>query len=185
MVVGWMIFHKEEAYKAWNMAVRGKNMKEKVFNYLTTVPKGKVVTYGQIASYLGNRKLARVVGNILHNNPDKNIKYLTKNVVDNYVPSNYKEAVMSNESLSRNVVLLAATASELGYNNNEIKDIIKVGLSSEKPLTIPQVLKKYDPKKYKTLEKIGISDIPTLVGSALFGTPARVYDKLTGQKNDY
>ena len=120
-----------------------------------------------------------------NNNPDKNIQYLTKNVVDNYVPSNYKEAVMSNESLSRNVVLLAATASELGYNNNEIKDIIKVGLSSEKPLTIPQVLKKYDPKKYKTLEKIGISDIPTLVGSALFGTPARVYDKLTGQKNDY
>ena len=50
MVVGWMIFHKEEAYKAWNMAVRGKNMKDKVFNYLTTVPKGKVVTYGQIAS---------------------------------------------------------------------------------------------------------------------------------------
>lgn len=120
-----------------------------------------------------------------NNNPDKNIKYLTKNVVDNYVPSNYKEAVMGNESLSRNVVLLAATASELGYNNNEIKDIIKVGLSSEKPLTIPQVLKKYDPKKYKALEKIGISDIPTLVGSALFGTPERVYDKLTGQKNDY
>lgn len=120
-----------------------------------------------------------------NNNPDKNIKYLTKNVVDNYVPSNYKEAVMSNESLSRNIILLAATASELGYNNNEIKDIIKVGLSSEKPLTIPQVLKKYDPKKYKELEKIGISDIPTLVGSALFGTPARVYDKLTGQKNDY
>lgn len=120
-----------------------------------------------------------------NNNPDKNINYLTKNVVDNYVPSNYKEAVMGNESLSRNVVLLAATASELGYNNNEIKDIIKVGLSSEKPLTIPQVLKKYDPKKYKALEKIGISDIPTLVGSALFGTPERVYDKLTGQKNDY
>lgn len=120
-----------------------------------------------------------------NNNPDKNIKYLTKNIVDNYVPSNYKEAVIGNESLSRNVVLLAATASELGYNNNEIKDIIKVGLSSEKPLTIPQVLKKYDPKKYKALEKIGISDIPTLVGSELFGTPARVYDKLTGQKNDY
>lgn len=120
-----------------------------------------------------------------NNNPDKNIKYLTKNVVDNYVPSNYKEAVMGNESLSRNIVLLAATASELGYNNNEIKDIIKVGLSSEKPLTIPQVLKKYDPKKYKALEKIGISDIPTLVGSALFGTPSRVYDKLTGQQYDY
>ena len=68
LVQAWAAIHEEELYKAWNKAVRGKNMKEKVFNYLTTVPKGKVVTYGQIASYLGNRKLARVVGNILHNN---------------------------------------------------------------------------------------------------------------------
>lgn len=45
-------------------------MKEKVYEFLTTVPKGRAVTYGQIAEYLGNRKLARVVGNILHNNPD-------------------------------------------------------------------------------------------------------------------
>ena len=46
-------------------------MKNKVYEYLQTIPKGKVVTYGQIAEYLGNEKLARVVGNILHNNPDK------------------------------------------------------------------------------------------------------------------
>lgn len=45
-------------------------MKEKVYLYLRKIPKGKVVTYGQIAQYLGDKKLARVVGNILHNNPD-------------------------------------------------------------------------------------------------------------------
>ena len=45
-------------------------MKEKVYEYLKTVPKGKVVTYGQIAEYLGNKKLCRVVGNIIHVNPD-------------------------------------------------------------------------------------------------------------------
>lgn len=45
-------------------------MKEKVYYYLTKIPKGKVVTYGQIAEYLGNKKLSRVVGNILHNNLD-------------------------------------------------------------------------------------------------------------------
>ena len=45
-------------------------MKEKVYEYLLAIPKGKVVTYGQIAKYLGNPKLARVVGNILHNNPN-------------------------------------------------------------------------------------------------------------------
>lgn len=45
-------------------------MKEKVYAFLQTVPKGKVTTYGQIALHLGNRHLARTVGNILHKNPD-------------------------------------------------------------------------------------------------------------------
>ena len=45
-------------------------MKERVYKYLTLIPKGKVVTYRQVAEYLGNRYLARYVGNILHDNPD-------------------------------------------------------------------------------------------------------------------
>lgn len=45
-------------------------MKERVFAYLQTIPKGKVSTYGQIAAHLGNRHFARTVGNILHNNPN-------------------------------------------------------------------------------------------------------------------
>lgn len=45
-------------------------MKEKVYAYLKTIPKGKVTTYGRIALYLGNKHLARTVGNILHQNPD-------------------------------------------------------------------------------------------------------------------
>lgn len=56
-------------------------MKEKVFDFLLTIPKGKVVTYGQIAEYLGNKKLARTVGNILHKNPDET-KYPYYKVVD-------------------------------------------------------------------------------------------------------
>lgn len=44
--------------------------KQSVYDYLTTIPKGKVVTYGAIAEYLGNKNLARTVGNILHANPD-------------------------------------------------------------------------------------------------------------------
>lgn len=42
----------------------------KVYEYLKTIPNGKVVTYKQVAEYLGNKGLARVVGNILHKNPD-------------------------------------------------------------------------------------------------------------------
>lgn len=56
-------------------------MKEKVYEYLLTIPKGKVVTYKDIAIYLGNSKLSRVVGNILHNNPCEN-KYPCYKVVN-------------------------------------------------------------------------------------------------------
>lgn len=42
---------------------------QKVYDYLRTIPKGKVVTYGQIAEHLGNKKMSRAVGNILHANP--------------------------------------------------------------------------------------------------------------------
>lgn len=56
-------------------------MKEKVYEFLRTIPNGKVVTYGQIAEYLGNKNLARVVGNILHNNIDEH-KYPCYKVVN-------------------------------------------------------------------------------------------------------
>ena len=45
-------------------------MKNRVLEFLKEIPKGKVVTYGQIAQMLGNKHYARAVGNILHNNPD-------------------------------------------------------------------------------------------------------------------
>ena len=41
-----------------------------VYEVLKTIPEGKVGTYGQIAEFLGNKHLARVVGNVLHKNPD-------------------------------------------------------------------------------------------------------------------
>ena len=65
-------------------------MQEKVYKYLMTIPKGKVVTYKQIAEYLGNIKLARVVGNILHNNPNE-LKYPCYKVVNSKgkLASNY------------------------------------------------------------------------------------------------
>lgn len=42
---------------------------QKVYDFLRTIPKGKVVTYGQIAEHLGNKNMCRAVGNILHANP--------------------------------------------------------------------------------------------------------------------
>ena len=43
---------------------------KQVYELLKKIPKGKVTTYGDLAEALGNRKLARAVGNILHKNPD-------------------------------------------------------------------------------------------------------------------
>lgn len=46
-----------------------KDHKQMVYEYLLTIPFGKVVTYKTIAIYLGDIHLARYVGNILHKNP--------------------------------------------------------------------------------------------------------------------
>ena len=46
------------------------SLKEKVYEFVRNIPRGKVATYGQIALHLGNRYFARAVGNILHGNPD-------------------------------------------------------------------------------------------------------------------
>lgn len=50
--------------------IAGNELAQKVYDYLLTIPKGKVVTYKQVAEHLGNKGLARVVGSILHKNPD-------------------------------------------------------------------------------------------------------------------
>lgn len=46
---------------------------EQIYSIVKRIPKGKVATYGDIASVLGNPKLARVVGNALHINPYKGV----------------------------------------------------------------------------------------------------------------
>ena len=43
---------------------------DKLCDLLATIPRGRVVTYGKLAEKLGNKHLARAVGNALHKNPD-------------------------------------------------------------------------------------------------------------------
>ncbi len=42
---------------------------QKIYNVVCKIPKGKVATYGQVATLAGNPRWARVVGYALHNNP--------------------------------------------------------------------------------------------------------------------
>jgi len=44
--------------------------RQKLYELLTKIPRGKVITYGRLAKALGNESRARAVGNILHKNPD-------------------------------------------------------------------------------------------------------------------
>ena len=46
---------------------------ERVYAYLQKVPRGKVVTYGQIARALGAPRMARQVGYALHVNPEPGV----------------------------------------------------------------------------------------------------------------
>lgn len=46
------------------------NTFEKIYEAVKRIPKGKVATYGQIATLAGNVHWSRVVGYALHVNPD-------------------------------------------------------------------------------------------------------------------
>jgi methylated-DNA-[protein]-cysteine S-methyltransferase len=45
-------------------------IKDEVYNMLLKIPLGKVSTYGDIAKALGHPKAARLIGQILHDNPN-------------------------------------------------------------------------------------------------------------------
>jgi O-6-methylguanine DNA methyltransferase len=50
-----------------------KSFAEKVYDIVRKIPKGKVLTYKEVAEKAGNEKASRVVGNILHKNFDPSI----------------------------------------------------------------------------------------------------------------
>lgn len=49
------------------------SFKKRVLKIVSKIPRGKVLTYKEVAEKAGNVKAARVVGNILHKNKDPKI----------------------------------------------------------------------------------------------------------------
>jgi O-6-methylguanine DNA methyltransferase len=47
-----------------------KTFTERVYDVVAKIPRGKTMTYGEVARRAGNPLAARAVGNIMHNNPD-------------------------------------------------------------------------------------------------------------------
>ena len=108
-------------------------MKEKVYAYLQTIPKGKVTTYGRIATHLGNKHFARAVGNILHDNPDPS-RYPCHRVVNSKGRSTMPSAVgQPNEngwktrgsSLNPTVALILKSTELRGANRNHEFNLVK------------------------------------------------------------
>lgn len=46
---------------------------EKIYEVVRTIPKGKVMSYGQVAMLAGNPRWSRVVGYALHVNPEPGV----------------------------------------------------------------------------------------------------------------
>ncbi|MBI4709270.1 MAG: MGMT family protein [Candidatus Portnoybacteria bacterium] len=46
---------------------------KRVYNIVKRIPRGKVLSYKQVAAKLGNKKLARAVGNALNKNRDPKV----------------------------------------------------------------------------------------------------------------
>ena len=52
------------------MIYKGTKFQIKVWEFLKTIPKGKVTTYSKVAKAIGYPKAARVVANAIGNNPN-------------------------------------------------------------------------------------------------------------------
>lgn len=50
--------------------MKTKSFTERVYEFVSRIPKGKVATYGQIARLAGNAKASRAVGMAMRNNKD-------------------------------------------------------------------------------------------------------------------
>lgn len=51
------------------MKNREKQFRNRVYELVSQIPKGKVMTYGQIAALCGQPRAARIVGGVAHHGP--------------------------------------------------------------------------------------------------------------------
>lgn len=49
--------------------MRTLSFSEKVYNIVRKIPKGKTLSYSEVAKLVGNPRAYRAVGNIIHNSP--------------------------------------------------------------------------------------------------------------------
>ena len=97
------------------------NFDQKVYYLLLNIPRGHVVTYGNLAQSLGNKYLARAVGKALHKNPDGN-KYPCYKVVNSKGALSYAYAFGGIDEQKRRL-----EAEGIIVKNNKV-DLKKYGI---------------------------------------------------------
>ena len=61
---------KRDRQKALKYDLISDSPSKRIYDAVKKIPYGCVATYGQVAEAAGDKKMARAVGNALHNNPD-------------------------------------------------------------------------------------------------------------------
>lgn len=64
-----MSFNKRNSHKKTGTGHTNHINSQAVYSLVSNIPTGKVVTYGQLATSLGNSRAARGIGKVLNKNP--------------------------------------------------------------------------------------------------------------------
>ena len=91
------------------MNVDDKNYREKVYRIVREIPRGKVMTYGQIASILGEGYTARTIGYVMHAAETENVPW--QRVINSqgacstsklFLPYNVQQKMLEDEGVAFN-----------------------------------------------------------------------------------
>ncbi|MEM4327054.1 MAG: MGMT family protein [Candidatus Diapherotrites archaeon] len=98
-----------------------KDFREKVFQIIIKIPKGKITTYQEIAKALGNKNLARAVGKVCGSN-GKLIEIPCHRVIrSNGLLGGYKLGTNKKAELLRKEGFLVKQNKVLNYENNLVR----------------------------------------------------------------
>ena len=89
-----------------------------IYEVVKQIPKGKVATYGQVASLAGNKNWSRVVGYALHANPDP--EHIPCHRVVNRMGEVSKAFVFGGEN--RQIALLESEGVKLDANRVDLEN---------------------------------------------------------------
>lgn len=97
------------------------NFKQRVLSYISKVPKGKVVSYGQVAAYAGSPRAARQVGAILRSVDPSSGKIPWWRVVNNQGVISIKGSWTATKELQRDLLIKDGVKLDKDFSLDMVK----------------------------------------------------------------